>query len=89
MGVIYTDTFAVIPVITGVVQAFKVASLPSKFAGLLSIVLGVLFSVGVNKAVTFETVFMGVVFGLAASGFYEGAKLGTSEAKSLIKKVGK
>lgn len=83
------ETFAVIPVITGIVQALKVAFLPSKFAGLVSIILGVLFSVGVNHATTFDTVVTGVVFGLSASGLYEGAKLGTSETKTLMKKVGK
>ena len=81
--------FAIIPVITGVVQALKMAFLPSKFAGILSIMLGGLFSCGVNHAVTFETVVMGVIFGLSASGLYEGAKLGTSETKTLMKKVGK
>jgi len=81
------ETFAVIPVITGVVQALKVAFLPSKFAGLLSIVLGVLFSCGVNKAVTVETVIMGVVFGLSASGLFEGVKLGGTETKGFIGKI--
>lgn len=83
------NEFAVIPVITGVVQALKIAFLPSKFAGILSIVLGVVFSCGINHAFTVETVIMGTTFGLASSGLYESAKLGTSETKTLMKKVGK
>lgn len=81
------NEFLAIPVITGVVQALKVAFLPGKFAGLLSIVLGVLFSCGINHAVTFETVVMGVVFGLSASGLYEGVKIGGSESKTFIGKM--
>ena len=46
------NEFAVIPVITGVVQALKIAFLPSKFAGILSIVLGVVFSCGINHEFT-------------------------------------
>lgn len=81
------EIYTVIPIITGVVQALKVAFLPSKLAGLLSIVLGVLFSVGVNHAVTVETVIMGVVFGLSASGFYDGVKIGAEPTKTLIGKM--
>ena len=83
------EEFAIIPVITGVVQALKMAFLPSKFAGVLSSVLGVLFACGINHGVTVESVIMGATFGLASSGLYESAKLGTSETKTLIKKVGK
>lgn len=78
--------FAIIPVITGVVQALKMAFLPSKFAGVLSIVLGVLFACGINHAVTFETVVMGVVFGLSSAGTYDITKMGINKTRSIIGK---
>jgi len=81
------ETFVAIPVITGVVQALKMAFLPSKLAGLLSIILGVLFSFGTNHAVTFETTITGVVLGLSASGLYEGVKTGTQPTRSFIGKM--
>lgn len=81
------ETFAVIPVITGVVQVLKTAFLPGKFAGLVSIIIGVLFSVGVNHVVNVETVLMGIVFGLSASGIYDGVKQGVEPTRSFIGKM--
>ena len=78
--------FAIIPVITGVVQALKMAFLPSKFAGLVSIILGVVASCGINHAVTFETVVMGVVFGLSSAGTYDITKMGINKTRSIIGK---
>jgi len=81
------ETFAAIPIITGVVQALKMAFLPSKLAGLLSIILGLLFSFGTNHAVTVETTITGIVIGLSASGLYEGVKTGAEPTKNLIGKM--
>lgn len=81
------ETFAVIPVITGVVQILKTAFLPGRFAGLVAVILGVLFSVGVNRAVTVETVIMGVIFGLSSAGLYDGVKQGAVPTKNLIGKM--
>lgn len=80
------EEFAVIPVITGVVQALKMAFLPSKFAGVLSIVLGVLFACGINHGVTVESVVMGVVFGLSSAGTYDITKMGINKTRSIIGK---
>lgn len=81
------ETFAVIPVITGVVEVIKRVGLPSRFAGLLALILGVGFSIATNKAVEVETVLMGIVFGLSASGIYDGVKQGVEPTKNLIGKM--
>ncbi len=77
--------FAIIPVITGVVEVIKRAGLPSRFAGLLAVILGVGFSIFVNKGVEVESVLMGFVFGLGASGLYDGADQGVKEVRKLGK----
>lgn len=65
----------IVPVIVGLVQVAKMSGLPSKFAPLLSVVMGVcvhialLASAGVPVAA-----FYGLVSGLTAAGLYSGVK---------------
>lgn len=72
---------AMVPVITGVVQAIKTAGLPSRFAPLASICLGVLACVGLLQQEIAIEILQGVVVGLAASGLYSGAKAQFTEVK--------
>lgn len=57
-----------IPAVVAVVEAVKMAGLPSKFAALVAIVVGGVFGYFMADVLT------GVVYGLAASGLYSGAK---------------
>ena len=59
---------AIVPIVTGLVQAIKMAGVPSKYAPSLAVVLGVLstYIVGVDSALL-----MGVVYGLTAAGLYD------------------
>lgn len=62
----------IIALITALVQVFKGLGLPSKFAPLGAVALGVLyfvFSVGVD-AVTIQVVVNGIATGLASVGLY-------------------
>ncbi len=69
-----TSTFLVlIPVILGIVQSFKMVGLKSKWAPLVSIVLGVLGAF-VLGGFTGAAVLGGIVAGLSSSGLYSGAR---------------
>jgi hypothetical protein len=71
--------FALSGIIVAVVQVLKGVGLPSKFAGLVSMLIGV----GVGVAVYFEgtvemtllgAIFLGLATGLMASGAYSGTQ---------------
>ncbi|TXL65641.1 hypothetical protein FHP05_05830 [Cerasibacillus terrae] len=66
---------AFVPLITGLVQVFKVAGLPKKFLPLVSLLLGIgggvfYISPGDLKG----GIIIGIVLGLSASGLYSGTK---------------
>lgn len=78
--------FAVsVPIITALVQSLKMAFLPSKFAGLVSVVLGIAYSAFSNTSFNFDVVIFGIIIGLASSGLYDGGKQGITEIKKLKK----
>lgn len=67
---------ALVPVVIGLVEAVKFASMPSKFAPLVSLALGVLGAlvvphVGMTAGMA---AIGGLVVGLSASGLYAGTK---------------
>lgn len=64
---------AFIPIIIAVVQFAKSLGLPSKLASPLAIVLGVGLTLS-NGMFYVERVIQGIITGLAAAGFYSGAK---------------
>jgi hypothetical protein len=57
-----------IPAILAIVEAFKMIGLPSKYAAIMAIGVGLLFGFIVGSPVA------GMVFGLSASGLYSGIK---------------
>ena len=63
-----------IAVILGVTEAFKRAfSIPKKLVPLLSLFFGVLLSCGL-KGFNAESVYLGLIYGLSASGLYSQTK---------------
>lgn len=72
--------FPVVLVITQLVHAARAAGMPSRFAPLLAIALGIAIAVaaqasGVTVAPNwFATVMVGILYGLASSGAYSGVK---------------
>ena len=58
------------PVVLGLVEAGKRAGLPSRFAPLLSIALGVVAGLITNNDAV-QGVVTGIYYGLAASGIYD------------------
>ena len=69
----------VVAVVIGLVSTAKVSGLPSNWAPLLSLVLGVVVDVAFKSvllgSVTFGFAFLtGIVTGLTASGLYSGVK---------------
>lgn len=68
----------IVAVVTGLVQVAKAAGLPAKFAPILSIVLGLLGGMYAATDIK-EIVFIGLAIGLAASGFFDIAKLSKKE----------
>lgn len=64
-----------VPVVVGVVQVIKTVGMPSKYAPLTSLILGVagaLFFIG--GGVTGMNALQGVIVGLTASGLWSGVK---------------
>ena len=66
-------TLAAIPIIVGVVSALKMAGLPSKWAPVVSIVLGMGIALLVEDTTTLR-ILGGLVIGLTSSGLYSGTK---------------
>lgn len=66
---------AAAPVIVGVISALKIAGLPSRFAPLSALVLGLVASFFIFPSATVGlSAFWGIAAGLTASGLYSGAK---------------
>ena len=62
-----------IPAILAIVEALKLAGVPSKYAPLISIILGIIAGLLVVE-MTIDGGIMGLVLGLGASGLYDNAK---------------
>lgn len=62
-----------VPVVVGVVQAFKKIGMPSKWAAIAAIVFGVA-GVSLLDTLSGANALQGIVVGLAAAGLYSGAK---------------
>ncbi len=66
---------ALVPVVTGVVEAIKSVGLPKSYSEVTSILVGIGLSVallGVGNLS--ETIVAGIILGLAASGLWDGGK---------------
>lgn len=66
---------AIVPLLVGIVQVFKMAGLPDRFAPIASLLLGLFIAV----LISFDggefgatTVLTGLAYGLSASGLYSG-----------------
>ncbi|HEY4601493.1 MAG TPA: hypothetical protein VIG73_09530 [Cerasibacillus sp.] len=73
---------ALIPIITGVVQAFKQMGLPKRFSPLLALLLGMAGGVFYVCPTDLKSgIMIGIVLGLSATGLHSGSK-------NMIKKQG-
>lgn len=63
-----------VPVIVALVSAVKTAGLPSKYAPILSILIGVAFFSFIGEDDLITNAFAGVLAGLGASGLYSGTR---------------
>jgi hypothetical protein len=65
----------IVPVIIGLVEVAKLTGLPSRFAPLTSVILGVVIHVALLATAGVPTAaFFGLVSGLTAAGLYSGIK---------------
>jgi hypothetical protein len=65
--------FALVPLVTGLVEILKATGLNSKYAPISSLGLGILLTTVLTNDVS-AIILGGIVVGLMASGFYSGAK---------------
>ena len=66
---------ALIPIVTMLVDVLKRAGLPTKYAPLVSIILGVIFAIVFqNNGDIKGSIITGLVIGTSASGLYSGGK---------------
>ncbi len=63
-----------IPVALGIVEAIKALNLPSRFAPIVSIAVGILLVTLVPELTWQATIAQGIIVGLAASGLWSGGK---------------
>ena len=63
-----------VPAITGVIEAFKVLGMSTRFAPVLSIGLGLLGAYVLTGSFDTAAMFQGVLAGLSASGLYSGVR---------------
>lgn len=61
-------------IVTALVEMFKRTGLPDRFAGLASVIVGIVVSLVFPDGTLAITIFEGVVIGLVASGFYSSGK---------------
>lgn len=72
--------FPVVLIITQLVHIARTVGLPSRFAPMVALVLGIAIAVGARASGVpiapdwFSTVMDGILYGLAASGIYSGVK---------------
>ena len=70
---VVSNSFWVVPLVVAVVQAIKMMGLPTKFAPIISIGVGVGMGLLVNDSFTMtQNLLSGVIYGLSASGLYSG-----------------
>lgn len=69
-----TQFLVLVPVVLGVTQVFKTVGLPSRFAPLVSLVLGVLGASLLGSGFSGSDIIQGIVAGLSASGLWSGVK---------------
>ena len=70
-----TYDVTLVPIITGLVQVAKEVGLPSRYASLFAVILGAVAGVTYLFAgELWKGIFVGITFGLAASGLYSGGK---------------
>lgn len=62
-----------IPLVLGLVEVAKIVGLPSKFAPLVALTVGVTYALSLN-GVSALTIVEGITYGLSASGLYTGTK---------------
>lgn len=63
-----------IPAVLAIVEALKMAGLPSKFAPIVSIVLGMVMGMIFLSGTLVATAGVGILIGLSASGLYSQGK---------------
>lgn len=80
-----TSAVAIVPIIVALVQVAKMVGLPSKFAPLISLGIGVFISFlfGHESGDMSQTILSGVIYGLSSSGLYSGIKT-TAHASPVI-----
>lgn len=68
------DLIAIVPVIVGVTEVFKMVGMPSRFSPLFALALGMAIVYFVGETSVADRLFTGAIAGLAASGLYSGVK---------------
>ena len=72
---------ALIPATMGLVDVAKRAGLPSKYAPILSLGIGIALGIATSLGNLQKGIITGIAIGLSASGLYSGTKALTQEVK--------
>ena len=78
---------ALIPIVTIIVDMIKKAGMPSKFAPLASLIIGVFFGVLFESNGDYKNgIIVGIIMGMSASGLYSNGKEVTKSVKEMKNK---
>lgn len=82
----YVLILALTPIITGIVQSFKLVGLPSRFSPIASIAvgMGIVYGFAEPGLAIRSLLLSGVVAGLTASGLYAGSKAMAPEKQEAV-----
>lgn len=67
-------SIALVPIVLAVTQIIKSFLIDTRFVPVISIVLGIVFSLAVPSSTLFYTIIQGVLVGLSASGLFSATK---------------
>jgi hypothetical protein len=70
----YAELGIVVALTMGITQALKQAGMHKRYAGVVSLLLGIGLTILFSEAVTTNVIIVGILSGLSASGLYSGTK---------------
>lgn len=80
------EFYAIVPVITALVEVVKKAGVPARLLPFVAITLGIVVSAFSNTSFNVDVVIFGVVIGLSSVGLYEGVKTPVEVGRKMIGK---
>ena len=76
---------AIVPIVIGLVEVIKKFDVDDKFYPVIALLLGVALTIFVRGGANQESIVLGIIYGLSASGLYSNSKSGIEIISGLSK----